>query len=104
MLQKEIDDLKEQLGMRNQGQRAAGSQCRSGVGPWGGVGCKCRGPRRDQHSCGEENLASVSLECAVHDQLGVWTSSKVLCGLRAHSASQASPREFLLIGLVEMPC
>ena len=25
VLQKEIDDLKEQLGMRNQGQRAAGS-------------------------------------------------------------------------------
>ena len=84
--------------MRNQGQRAAGSECRS----W--VGCRCRRPCRDQHSCGEENLASLILEPAVHVQLGVWTSSKVLCGLRAHSASQASPREFLLIGLVEMPC
>ena len=99
MLQREIDDLKEQYGIRNQGQRATGSECRSGVGPWGGVGCRCRGHRRDQHSCGEENLANLSPERAVHDQLGTQTSSKVLCGLRPHSASHSSPRELLLIGL-----
>ena len=39
----------------------------------------------------------------MHVQLGMWTTSKVLCGLCTHSASQTSPRE-LLIGLVEMPC
>ena len=37
-------------------------------------------------------------------QLGMRSSSKVLRGLCAHSASQMSPRELLLIGLVEMPC
>ena len=40
----------------------------------------------------------------MHVQLGMQTSSKVLCRLCAHSASQMSPRELLLIGLVEMPC
>ena len=90
--------------MRNQGQRAAGSWCRSGVDPWGEVGCRCRGPHSDQHSCGEENLSSLSLEHVVHIQLGMQTSSKVPGGLCAHSDSQMSPRELLVIGLVEMPC
>ena len=74
------------------------------MGPWSGLGCRCSGPRSDQHSCGEENLSSLSLERVVHVQLGVWTTSKVPGGLHAHSASQMSPTELLLIGLVEMPC
>ena len=68
------------------------------------MGCRCRGPHSDQHSCGEENLSSLSLEHAVHIHLGMRISSKVVCGLHAHSASHTSPREFLPIGLVEITC
>ena len=44
------------------------------------------------------------LEHAVHIHLGMRISSKVPGGLHAHSASHTSPREFLLIGLVEITC
>lgn len=57
------------------------------------MGCRCGGPGRDDHPCGEENLSGLALELAVHVQLGVCTNSKVLSGLHAHFDNQTSPRE-----------
>ena len=62
----------------------------TGVGVLGaeaGMGCRCRRPPRDQHSCGEENPAGLALEPAVCVRLHVCTIGKVLPRLRAHCAS-----------------